>query len=144
MRSDPDRMQRRRGQSAVEYAVLIVLVVAALLAMQLYMKHGIMGKHRQTADEWGEQFSPDAYKANFTNEQYSAQRELAGNGVDTGELKLGKLKTGESVTDAQTKAFDLAKFKHPGKDKKGVASGRHSETNKGETLTNAQNTDKIF
>lgn len=38
--------------------MLVACVVAALLAMQIYIKRGIQGKLRQGSDEIGEQYAP--------------------------------------------------------------------------------------
>jgi uncharacterized protein (UPF0333 family) len=51
---------KSKGQSTLEYAVLIAVVVGALLAMQIYMKRGIQGKLRQSTDQVGEQFEANA------------------------------------------------------------------------------------
>ncbi len=51
-------MHSHRGQSVFEYVVLLVLVVAALVAMRIYMKRGIAGGLRQAVDSVGEQYSP--------------------------------------------------------------------------------------
>jgi hypothetical protein len=48
----------KRGQSTVEYAALAVVIVASLLAMQIYMKRGISGRLRSAADSIGEQYAP--------------------------------------------------------------------------------------
>lgn len=57
-----------KGQSTLEYAVIIVVVAAALLAMQIYMKRGVQGKMRESADSIGEQFDAVKTVANFTSE----------------------------------------------------------------------------
>jgi len=45
----------RLGQSAIEYGVFFVLVLAALLTVgQGYFKHGVMGRVRESAREIGE------------------------------------------------------------------------------------------
>lgn len=46
----------RQGQSTLEYAVLVAVVVGGLLAMQIYMKRGLQGKLHQSADAIGGQF----------------------------------------------------------------------------------------
>lgn len=51
-------MLRKRGQSTLEYAVVIAVVVAALVVMQLYVRRGFQGRLRQSADDIGEQFAP--------------------------------------------------------------------------------------
>jgi len=48
--------KRDIGQTTLEYAVIIAVVVAALVAMQIYMKRGIEGKLRDSTDKIGEQF----------------------------------------------------------------------------------------
>ena len=53
------RYLNKRGQSTLEYGVVIAVVVAALISMQTYIKRGVQGKLRQASDEIGEQFSPD-------------------------------------------------------------------------------------
>lgn len=59
----------RKAQSTLEYAVLISIVVAAFLAMQIYMKRGVQGKLRSAADQIGDQF--DAHKTSST---YTTQK----------------------------------------------------------------------
>ena len=51
-------LSSRAGQSTLEYAVLIAVVVSALIAMQIYMKRGVQGKLRDATDQVGEQFRP--------------------------------------------------------------------------------------
>ena len=66
-------MWNRRGQSTVEYAVIIAVVIAALLAIQLYMKRGLMGKLRESTDQIGEQFNP-YHHAGTVNRTVNAAR----------------------------------------------------------------------
>lgn len=49
-----------RGQSAVEYAVVIAVVAAALLGMSVYAKRALSGKWRQVGDAfgYGRQYEP--------------------------------------------------------------------------------------
>jgi len=37
----------------IEYAVLIVVIIAALLGMQIYLKRAISGRWREAADSLG-------------------------------------------------------------------------------------------
>lgn len=57
---------RRKGQSTLEYAVIIAVVVAGLLAMQTYMKRAVQGKLRQSTDSIGEQYSAGRMVSNST------------------------------------------------------------------------------
>ena len=50
-------LNKRKGQSTLEYAVLIVIVIAALLAMNQYIKRGIQGRLKSATDDVGDQFS---------------------------------------------------------------------------------------
>jgi hypothetical protein len=56
-RVQEEQRRGRCGQSTVEYAVLIAVVIGALVAMQIFMKRGTMGKLRESTDQIGEQFS---------------------------------------------------------------------------------------
>ena len=48
----------KRGQSTIEYAVLIIIIIGALLSIQVYIKRGVQGRLKQAADDIGDQFSP--------------------------------------------------------------------------------------
>lgn len=52
-------LTKRKAQSTLEYAVLIGILVAGLIAMQAYIKRGYQGKLRESADKMGNQFSPE-------------------------------------------------------------------------------------
>jgi uncharacterized protein (UPF0333 family) len=48
---------RTKGQTTLEVVILIGFVVAALIAMGVYMKRGIQGRLRSSSDQIGEQYS---------------------------------------------------------------------------------------
>lgn len=47
-----------KGQSTLEYAVLIIIIIGALLTIQAYVKRGIQGRLRSASDDIGDQFDP--------------------------------------------------------------------------------------
>ena len=48
-------------------------MVAAFIAMQIYIKRGVEGRLKQTADEIGEQYAPENTKADITTDLKSTQ-----------------------------------------------------------------------
>ncbi|MEI8012178.1 MAG: hypothetical protein WCI27_06830 [Candidatus Omnitrophota bacterium] len=57
-------LKTRRGQSVLEYAILMVIIIAALLTLQTYIKRGIQGRLKQATDDVGDQYTT-ATPANF-------------------------------------------------------------------------------
>lgn len=53
-------MIKNKSQAILGYAFLIVVVVAAIIAMSVYMKRRIQGSYRKSADVFGqgEQYAP--------------------------------------------------------------------------------------
>lgn len=52
------RLSKRRAQSALEYVILLVVIIGALIIMQVYIKRSVQGKLKESADEIGTQFDP--------------------------------------------------------------------------------------
>jgi hypothetical protein len=50
-------IRRNTGQSIVEYAILLGVVIAALLIMQMFIKRAYQGGLKESADKIGTQFS---------------------------------------------------------------------------------------
>ena len=63
--------KRNKGQSTIEYAMLIACLVAALLAMQIYIKRAIQGRMREASDSIGEQYAPQ----HVTDAQFTIKQE---------------------------------------------------------------------
>ena len=53
-------MINKKSQAILGYALLIAVVVAAIIAMSVYMKRRIQGSYRKSADVFGqgEQYEP--------------------------------------------------------------------------------------
>lgn len=47
-----------KGQTAIELTLLLVLVIAAFLAIQNYVKRGIQGRWKDAVDDLGDQYDP--------------------------------------------------------------------------------------
>lgn len=87
-------LKNRRGQSAVEYATLISVVVAVVLVAQIYMKRGFTGKLKETTDSVGEQFTPYTATYNVTKGRTGSRVEIT---TAKGEI------TQKSVSEKQTR-----------------------------------------
>jgi len=52
------KLRKNRGQSALEYSVLLAIIVGAIVVMQVYIKRGVQGRLQESTDEIGDQFDP--------------------------------------------------------------------------------------
>ena len=78
--------RRQKGQSTLEYAILIIIVIAALISIQVYIKRGIMGRLKQATDDIGDQFDPNNTRARSSTVVHSETDETFIAGVTNSEL----------------------------------------------------------
>jgi len=79
----------KNGQSTLEFVVLFVVVIAALVAMQVYLKRGIQGRLRESSDQLGQQFSPGRTTSNIKTDTFSNfLEENNTGGAANGETKV--------------------------------------------------------
>jgi Flp pilus assembly pilin Flp len=101
-------LNKRKGQSTLEYAVLIVIIIAALLAMNQYIKRGLQGRLKSSTDDIGDQFSPgnSNYQKIVTTASNQAEEfGLSGVGVQsTRLLQREQTNTNESTNIINTQA----------------------------------------
>ena len=48
----------KRGQSILEYSILLAVILSAILIMQFYVKRSYQGRLKTEADSVGQQYSP--------------------------------------------------------------------------------------
>lgn len=60
------RDRRPLGQGVIEYAVWLVVVIAALSVMSIYLKRGLSGGLRSAANALGGQYAPGRTASTFT------------------------------------------------------------------------------
>jgi Flp pilus assembly pilin Flp len=118
-------LRKKSGQSMLEYALLLGVVVAAILIMQVFVKRGFMGGLKDSADKMGEQFSAgsttvmekrtldddqEIYEEMSTDDTIEAfvdESPEVYNTIDEDVYALTKRTGGASVTDVQ-KSTDSA------------------------------------
>lgn len=88
--------RRKKGQSTLEYAILIIIIIGALLSIQVYIKRGIQGRLKGAADDIGDQFSVGNTNVISTMTTSSTERETFTRGVS------GKTLLGDEVTTTKT------------------------------------------
>jgi len=77
------KLFNRRAQTTLEYAILIGVIVAGLIAMQVYLKRGFQGKVKESADSMGTQFSPGYTTSDYTTHNVTNSTETLTDGVST-------------------------------------------------------------
>lgn len=88
----------RRGQSTLEYIVVIGSLAAALIVMGVYMNRGFQGNVRGFADSVGEQFSPESTAVHNTE-----QTVVSPGGAYTSQTKTTtNITYGSTITDGES------------------------------------------
>ena len=80
--------RRQKGQSTLEYAILIIIIIGALLSIQVYIKRGIQGRLKSATDDIGDQFSVGNTNVTTTMTTSSQSKDTFSGGV-TSSLLLG-------------------------------------------------------
>src|SRR5208283_1798928 len=88
-------LNQKRGQSTLEYAVLIVVIIGALLTIQVYIKRGVQGRLKSAADDIGDQYSDGNTNVIQTTIRNSNTSEVFNAGVSSSAI-LGNEITNES------------------------------------------------
>lgn len=94
---------KKRGQTTLEYAILIGVIVAALIAMQVYLKRGFQGKIRDSADNMGDQYSPGFTTSHEVTQSASDTNENVGAGITTTTIRA---QTTDKNKQEQVATFD--------------------------------------
>jgi len=115
---------RRKGQSTVEYALIIAVVLAAFLTMQHYIRRGVEGKMRDSADSIGSQFDDKTslthtiqqHDSLVTTETFGIARgsttsiqfttALTPATVESQGLSYYEVTTGSKITDTEKQTID--------------------------------------
>lgn len=77
----------RKGQSTLEYAILVLIVIVALLAMQTYLKRGVQGKMRESSDSIAEAYSPAYTTSDMTYTSKATTQSTFLDGVTRTDIK---------------------------------------------------------
>jgi len=79
-------MRNRRGQTIMEYTVIVIVVVGVMIAMKDYVKRGIQGRWKSAADQVGEQYDPQNVNSdvNYATQSNSLSLVTVVNGTSLG------------------------------------------------------------
>ena len=91
----------RNGQSTLEIAVLICVVIAAVLAMQIFMKRAVQGRLRASSDSIGTQWDPlNATYTTVSTSDGARHDELSQSGYSKSEFSgAGEVSERKSTAD---------------------------------------------
>jgi cytoskeletal protein RodZ len=85
--------KKKKGQSTLEYAVLIIIVIGALLSIQIYIKRGIQGRLKSASDDIGDQYSPGNTNLKKVTHTASNTRDTFKSGVTNSYLRAPEVTT---------------------------------------------------
>ena len=79
----------KKAQSAVEYAMVLIVVMGAFVAIGTYIKRGIQGRMRDATDDMGDQYDPRVANSFIEYRQVvnSSTKVYTYNTVDAGVLE---------------------------------------------------------
>ena len=83
--------KRQKGQSTLEYAILIIIIIGALLSIQVYIKRGVQGRLKSATDDIGTQFSPGNTNVRMEMRTSSVSSDTFINGVTRSQLLADEL-----------------------------------------------------
>lgn len=95
----------KRGQSILEYAILLAVILSAILIMQFYLKRSYQGRLKAEADSVGQQYSPGHTTSIIKTTTNSTSETIAADGIQsvriygpgTGNTALSVMEKKETV-----------------------------------------------
>jgi len=99
----------KKGQSTLEYAILIIIIIGALLSIQVYIKRGVQGRLKGAADDIGDQFSVgNTNQVKYTT-TVAQSRDTFEEGITKSELTQDEVTTDIMNSDIMNLEFEFWK-----------------------------------
>ena len=58
-------MWKRKGQTILEYTLILIIILGVVIAMKNYVKRGIQGRWKSASDDFGDQYDPQSVNSNI-------------------------------------------------------------------------------
>jgi uncharacterized protein (UPF0333 family) len=81
----PMKRFRLKGQSTLEYALLVAIIAAAVLAMQFYIKRSVEGRAKQAGDEISEPYDSELMQSSAITTRVTGRTTVGNTPVQMGE-----------------------------------------------------------
>ena len=109
--------EKRKGQSILEYAILMGVIVAVVIAIQIYVKRAVHGNLKSRADQIGEQFTTgEVYTKQNISQTARREERLTGDADGTGAWEKSKIQ----AKDDAAWMSNLGAYQQKGGDYKGA------------------------
>ncbi len=87
-------MFNRKGQTILEYTVIVIIILGVMITMKDYIKRGIQGRWKSATDDFGDQYDPQSVNSNimYATQVNSQSIVTVVNGSDnsSGQLERGQ------------------------------------------------------
>jgi len=87
-------MRNHKGQTILEYTVIVIIILGVMIAMKDYIKRGIQGRWKSASDDFGEQYDPQSVNSNIVYATQSNAQSIVtvvnGSSNATGQLEQGQ------------------------------------------------------
>ncbi len=90
------------AQTSLEFVTIVICVIAALLAMQVYLKRSVQGRLKESADSIGKQYDPASSVSNTTYAQDSDSTSSTQMFEEGGKIKTVTTVTLNSSSESRT------------------------------------------
>jgi len=80
-------MRKRKGQTILEYTVILVVILGVMIAMRDYIKRGFQGRMKTATDDIGDQYDPRYVNStiNYSTQVNSMSIVTVANAVESGQ-----------------------------------------------------------
>jgi len=95
-----NKFKRNKAQTTLEYAILIGVVVAGLIAMQVYLKRGYQGSLKESSDSMGKQFSPGYTTGHYETNSSTKSTEVLANKVTVSTIPTDGQTSDKTTSEA--------------------------------------------
>lgn len=87
-----------KGQSILEFTILLIIVIGVFIAMQFYVKRGFQGRWKASLDDFGDQYDPRLTNANVVTRILSNSSTQVQAIKDVGGYWTQRLDNSQSIT----------------------------------------------
>jgi len=98
-------MRNHRGQTILEYTVILIIILGVVITMKDYIKRGIQGRWKSASDDFGDQYDPQTVNSSIIyNTQVNSQSIVTVENATVGGVAGQETMRNDTSNSLETKA----------------------------------------